>query len=306
MKAIFLFLAFSSISIQYSFANKVDDLKTDTDVARFIVSLDAEFHTKYAERFVINSTEQIIKNRNCNGLAESWGVQSWQKADFNGDGRTDLLVNGYWYNYATYLAIDVGNDKFKLITLSYSPFEKCEISNTISSPYGQLVLFHTNKPDQNSGDNFRKRYPETDTLIYKFESFVEFNKTEAKYNIHSIKFHSGMCLGTCPDFDIEIDKYGQATYNAGMYSPNQGIFEGKIQSKDLDAILNLLNYINVKRLRDNYSVSWTDSPTCTLTIKFSDGSVKKIQDYGEEGTFGLRSVYSLFFALRGNQDWKKN
>jgi hypothetical protein len=32
--------------------------------------------------------------------------------------------------------------------------------------------------------------------------------------------------------------------------------------------------------------------------------VKTIEDYGEEGTLGLRQVYDLLFELRATQQWK--
>jgi hypothetical protein len=51
-------------------------------------------------------------------------------------------------------------------------------------------------------------------------------------------------------------------------------------------------------------VGWTDDQTAWLRIRFSDGTVKEIKDYGLKGTFGLRLIYSIFFDLRSNQDWK--
>jgi hypothetical protein len=67
----------------------------------------------------------------------------------------------------------------------------------------------------------------------------------------------------------------------------------------------VLNYINIGETKNYYAVGWTDDLTCFLTIKFTGGSTKKIKDYGERGTFGLRKLYSLFFDLRNSQHWTK-
>jgi hypothetical protein len=291
------------LSSNFLFANKVDDLKTDDDVAKFIVSLDSNLISKNnSPKLVINSTEEINQNKSCTGLPLNWGLKNWQKVDFNNDGLTDLFAIALWYQYTTFVAIDLGGDKFKLIRINYSTFESCEVSKIIKSKFGTLLLFHTNKPDI-VGTPFRRNHPETDTLIYKFGAFVELNKKSAKYKIDTIIFHSGMCLGTCPDFEIKITKNGKAEYKAGFYSKKQGLFKADLAEENFKEIKNLLNYINIKSLRNNYDVSWTDSPTCTIYIKFSDGSVKKIRDYGELGTFGLREVYNQFFQLTTNQYW---
>ncbi len=112
-----------------------------------------------------------------------------------------------------------------------------------------------------------------------------------------------MCFGTCPVFSIDVDVAGKATYTAGKYSTEEGIFRSRINPNDLNQIRDLINYIGIKDLKDYYRVNWSDYPTCWITVKFDDGSSKKIEDYGELGTFGLRKLYKLFFELRNNQDW---
>ena len=77
------------------------------------------------------------------------------------------------------------------------------------------------------------------------------------------------------------------------------------KEKDYSKIVELLNYIDFPNLKDNYAVNLTDDQTCTLTIIYNNGKVKKIEDYGLIGTFGLDRFYSLMFELRFNQEWKK-
>jgi hypothetical protein len=83
-----------------------------------------------------------------------------------------------------------------------------------------------------------------------------------------------------------------------------GDFTSIIKPADLNEIHDIINYISIKNLKDYYSIGATDNYTCTIRIKFNDGSIKYISDYGEQGTFGLKLLYSKFFKLINNQDWK--
>jgi hypothetical protein len=307
MRKLLLFLTLSLTS-QYASANKVDDLKTDKDVAVFITSLDTRFHQKNSQ-FVVMPTDDIIKSLECDFNIKAFGIKNWEKVDFNNDGLTDLLVIGYWHEYTSYVAIDKGNNKFKLISIYYSPFSGCEITRVSKINGSPVLLFHTNKGEVNPNEKrlyMLKEIPITDTLIYKFDAFVELNKDPSEYKIASIKFETTRCFGTCPVFSIEINKSGNATYNAGIYSQQEGVFKTYINSNALKEIYDLINYTSIKKLKDDYEVNWTDSPTCFLTVKFSDGTEKKIKDYGELGTFGLQKLYAIFFDLRNSQYWQQD
>lgn len=297
-----LFTIFCLIySAQLSFANKVDDLKSDKDVLNFIKTVDTVMiNPKYSDNIVLPSTKDILKNKNCDPDAWSWSVKNWVKADFNDDGHTDLLVTVLWDNYTSYVAIDKGDNTFKLININYSPFTNCELINTVNINNKQLILFHYTKPADHIT---QKTTPETDTLVFKFNSFIELSNDITAYKINSILFSTGPCEGSCPIFSMKIDKRGNATYNAISLNKKDGNFKATIKKEDLDTILSLLNYINIKQLKNKYSVNWFDAPGCSIKIKFVDGSVKTISDYGEQGTFGLKRLYALLFDLRDSQNW---
>ena len=300
-----LFIAFFLLfSSQIVFANKVDDLKTDEDVQKFFVSIDTNLISpKYARDVKVFSTARILNDENCYPSAKNWGVKNWVKADFNNDGRTDLLVTIYWESYTNYIAIDKGDNTFQLINISYSPSPQCELINTIKKDNMQLVLFHRinfyfQKHRQNA-----IIHSETDTLIYKFGGFVELNRKPVHYKIDSITFNTGACYGTCPTFEISIDKFGNAGYIAGQWSKKPGTYKAIISKDDLNKLDSIINYIAIKKLKNSYAVNWTDSPTCSIKVNFADGSVKYISDYGELGTFGLQEIYNRFFNFTANQNW---
>jgi hypothetical protein len=305
IKSLLISLCFI-LSSTFSFANKVDDLKTDNDVLKFIVSIDTNMiNPKYSKNIKIVPTEHILNDNNCDPNTTTWGIKNWVKTDFNNDGRTDLLVILVWDDYSSFVAIDKGNNTFQLIRIYYSGFEECELTNTIKKDNYQLVLFHVSKDVRKKDGSFRyDKISETDSLIYKFNDFVELNRNPANYKINSISFSTSGCFGTCPQFEINIDNKGHAGYVAGIYAEKeQGTYHCKVRRQILDTLSAMINYINIKNLKNNYDVSWTDFPTCVIKVKFSDGSVKEINDYGELGTFGLRALYGYFFKLRQSQEW---
>lgn len=311
MKKLLLISSFL-FSALVTFANTVDSLKTDSDVVNFLNIL-------VKKQWPLN--RKLTK------------VNSWQKIDFNTDKNTDLLVEVLdSYYHPTYLiAIDIGKNEFKLIHFGIR--EDGKILDIIKYNNIPLIVFNSSYyPAIYSKGNFSrpKKENRTDTLIYKYDNFVEFNKNPDQYQIDSITFSSlwgwrgrddTPPKNTNPDQNLEISSNCKATYtsnrNSATYVFTKGVkrpprhpktdlgtFKGKIKKSDLEDIYNLINYLSIKKLNDRYAVTFTDETSCYVRIKFKDGSTKYIADYGGEGTFGLKNLYAKLFALRDSQDWK--
>ncbi|WP_429384055.1 hypothetical protein [Mucilaginibacter sp. UYCu711] len=257
-------------------------------------------------------------------------VNSWQKIDFNTDKNTDLLVEVLDSNYPpTYLiAIDIGYNQFQLIHLGLREGDK--IVDIIKDNEVPLIVFSSSSYIYPKGYLPKKKETHLDTLIYKFGGFVELNRDPSHYKIDSITFSSlwgwygrentPPKFVEKPDNMIVINHSGKAvltnnrtnvfyTVAKGQKPPRDpkttvGVFKGKIKKADLEEIYNLINYISIKKLNDRYTIYVTDLDSSYLCIKFADGSVKLIADYGNQATWGLRSLFSKLYALRGNQNWK--
>ncbi|MES2427135.1 MAG: hypothetical protein V4560_09180 [Bacteroidota bacterium] len=315
-----------------TFANKVDELKTDSDVVKFLKPLQESFNYIGAPSLKIYSTEDIVKKSNCDSLVSTWHIKNWQKVDLNNDHRTDLLAIVNWYYiFCNYIAIDKGDNTFQLIQLGQSATDGCQLINAINYNNQELIELHGSYP-KSSRDFLKKNkwLPNTDTLVYKYGNFVEFNKEPSNYKIDSITFSSlwgwfghGNTPRKNPDYVdrvIEIDRSGNAVLTnnkdfvyyilaKGEKKPHDpgtvsGTFKTKLKNTDLEAIYHLINYLSIKKLNDVYAVRWSDATSSYIRIKFTDGSVKYIADYGGSGTFGLRDLFSKFYALIKNQDWK--
>lgn len=233
---------------------------------------------------------------------------SWLKADFDGDNRLDLLVTGYRNStsarrYVTCF-LDLGEQKFTEIRLAAGGYncDAAQLGYVGSKP----VIFYTHSQIQ--GARFtenRKLICKQDTLVFRKNGFVEYNRTPRDYRIEKVVFSTDACYGTCPIFTLQLARNGAATYHAEQYNKLKGNFTTIVQAQPLAEIWTLLNYLNFPRLQTNYSIAATDHPTCTLTITYGGGKVKTITDYGERGTFGLGQVYELLFTLRTTQAWQK-
>jgi hypothetical protein len=241
-------------------------------------------------------------------------IRHWNKLDINNDGLTDLLVIGFIQSanannvFRSYLIMDKGVGGFRIIpivylTLSFSNLSTCEYVTLLKRSM-DFIVFHRNelilKPTR-----WVDRSRHTDTLTYKFGELIEYNHTPEHLNINSISFSTGGCLGECPIYSIDIDAKGGLLYDAYEYNEVKGKFKSKITKTHLAEIINVLNYIKIKKLQNKYRVPWTDDQTGTLTINFSNGESKELSDYGMMGSFGLQKLYSLLFDLRTNQKWQK-
>ncbi|MCJ8153122.1 DUF6438 domain-containing protein [Chryseobacterium sp. SSA4.19] len=141
-------------------------------------------------------------------------------------------------------------------------------------------------------------------------------KGNSKYSV--VEYEAGACFGSCPIFKLTINPDRTAVLEAEHFNfskefaksefdkPREGTFKGTIKEADYNKLIVLLDELNVKSLNDKYGTrNISDLPTSYLRIKFSDGTVKNVEDYGKRGTEKLSQVYKFFEDLRLNQQWTK-
>ncbi len=287
---IFIFMAFALK------ANDIDELKTNQDVESFLRShfpafVDAQI--AYRDFLYPDPLEQKV--------ADSLGIKLWQKADFDLNGKTDLLVymNTGGKNYLIVI-LDEGKS-YHVSFLSRYPFAETYfpvVRKMGTTPL--LILYKTCSYCHGKFDGIAG----IDSLVYRFGGVVEPGVASRKYNIEKIEAATHPCTSACPVFDISINSNRSAQYNAIKYNDTTGNFTCLIDTVNYNKIIALLNYIDFPDKRNDYSVTWTDDQAITLTITYNGGKVKKIVDYGERGTYGLNLLYSWLYLLRTNQEWK--
>ena len=272
--------------------NKIDEITSSKEIEDLLKYLNPAFST-----FHVNDSLKFL-NVDCKRLSDSLHCAPWFKADLDNNGYTDLVVIGGWDNHAIFCILDSGNNKFTFNRLTRKIFQNCtfpvlkKINNT-----NVLLYYSLNDPLQGN--------IKVDTLIYKFGDFVDYNSSSKNNNIEKIELTSHECYGQCPQFKLVIDSNGEAEYNAIKFNRTYGDFEGTIDEKNFDQLIQLLNYIDFPNLRNKYAVSWKDDQNCTLTITYDNGKTKTIYDDGLHGTFGLERVYQILFEWRDNQQWTR-
>jgi hypothetical protein len=284
--------------------NTIDQLKTTDEVVMFVKDVNPKFAENKHRKFQIKSTDSIAKDLDCGGIFKNWNIKNWEKTDINNDGKTDLLFIAYWYNYMPYAILDLGNNNFRIFDLSNSIFEECELVKPIKIRQKNEILLYHSKSVLDTNLDYKSN-PKIDTLTYKFNSFIEINsQKKVDYEIESIAYKTNHSTGFSPVFELKINNQGYANFNGVQYNNFQGISSKPISIELFNELKELLEYIKVKKLENNYEVPWTDDQTAILKIKFIDGSIKEIKDYGLQGSFGLKTVYSKLTKIATETDWK--
>lgn len=267
-------------------ANEIDRLKTVEDVNTFLKNKSKNKKIDYFGETKWDTSGQVINEK-------------FLKIDLNDDGLTDLIVNGTYL----FVVLDMSNNDFSFHFIDSGAFllRKYLLARIDSS--GNQPMMIVKSYDEEAKYEKKAVKPTYDTLLIKYDGLTEYHRYSDSLGISKLSFSTTMCFGTCPVFELVILADGTAQYNAIKYNPEQGNFEGKIDSKLLAKLFGLVEYLNLRDLRDRYQVNWTDDQTCNLKVEYKNGVTKSIQDYGLVGTFGLQRLYNMLFALRASQTW---
>lgn len=277
--------------------NKIDDIETVGQIQKLLKSIDK----RYAD-FKVDQTTSTDKN--CKRVYDSLKVKPYTKADFDNNGYTDLIVVGKLNDPTIVCIFDQGENKFSINRLTRRSFQDCSFPVVNTNGTLPTIDYYYFKESEDWRQYDTTRDLQSKKLIYKFGYFIEYNDLPKDYTIHKIEYSTTMCFGTCPVFNLTIKSDHSAIYNALKHNKPDGEFYGTIDDKTYAELVRLLNYIDFPKLKDSYSVGWTDDQTCTLKITYDNSKTKTITDYGKIGTYGLNRVYDFLFALRQNQQWK--
>ena len=264
--------------------NAIDNLKTDDDVRAFLKG-----------KINFRDDQDILSNDKASGN-DKLGRTKFLKIDLNGDGLTDLVVNGAYL----FAVVDDGKGHFKTEFIDRGAFyeSKYALADVYNGSGTPKVIVR--KLSHYGDDEIKLRY---DTLVMGFNGFVEYNNI-TENDIEEVSLSTSGCFGECPVFDLTVGSDGTAVFNAIKYNDHKGKLQCEIDSASLGKLFRLANYIHPRLLHNEYAVNWTDDQTARLTVTFKDGTTKIIKDYGMIGTFGLERLYNAISRLRKSQNWE--
>ena len=283
--------------------NYIDSIENVKQIEDLLTKIDTNLR-----KFKVNSKMKFY-DKDCQKISDSLKIEPWTKSDFDNNGLTDILVVGEYYDHAIFCILDKGNGKYEIKRITRRSFQDCSFPLVIENKnYTEINYFFRDEEDSYD-DRIQKRKLIMKTLIFKNDDFIEKNKNIINHKITQIEYSTSGCFGTCPSFIITINQNRDITFDAKYYNEIngkeiKGKFKSKVDENKYKEIIDLINYLDFVKLKNNYSVNWTDDQTCTLKINYDNGKVKTIKDYGLIGTFGLNRTYKLLSELRLVQNWE--
>jgi len=286
MKKILCLLMFL-LNSSFIFSQNINKLRTFKQTAKF---LKKHVNKKYTFKEVFDREKEFDEEDFTNYV---------KKIDINNDGYTDLIVDGY---LSLIIVINEGNNKFKELKFENRKrsLENNPELDTIIKTGGEIVLVFKTKIynfDEKIDSNVKFNI---DSLTVKYRELVEYKMSKANSKIREVKFSTSGCFGTCPIFEIKLTSDRNLEYKGEEFTNYKGIKNLKLNQSNYNDLIGLLEYADLKHLKDHYSVNWTDDQAGTLKIIYENGDVKDIYDYGLFGTINLRVIYKKFFEINKN------
>ncbi len=131
-------------------------------------------------------------------------------------------------------------------------------------------------------------------------------KPKNQFTYKTISFGSSGCFGTCPSFDLEINKSGEVVYNGYYFVKKEGNYTAKRNDQFYTILKDKLKYIDFNNLKKEYEAGWTDDQTVGLVVE-TDNKVYSVSVYGtDREPAQLRTVFEYVFSNYENLKWVKS
>ena len=112
---------------------------------------------------------------------------------------------------------------------------------------------------------------------------LKFHKVKRKnqFVYRTVSFGSSGCFGTCPSFDLELNKSGEVLYSGYHFVKKEGQYVAKKDAEFYAVLKDKLMYIDFRKLRKSYEANWTDDQTIGFVVETKD-KVYKTRVYGAD------------------------
>jgi hypothetical protein len=224
--------------------------------------------------------------------------------DFNNDGRLDLVVsyvesmimNKYYFDFkiVVFVSNATGGYDVKDIWQRYEHLLGRIIKGNSENKYFVIARQWT---------DFGKEVLQFDTLYYYQGEFINMGPTCNK-SFESIEYY------TTSNWLAASSRYSYFTVFANgiirredFDLGNKKVYQCQLKREDFDSLSNLICAVNLWELKDRYEIENVyDIGTSHLVINYQN-EVKKIDDYGHWGNFGLGALYAVLRRLSSEAEW---
>ena len=288
----FLFCFFSNYATSQL---SIEGIKSDSDAVKFVQYYGNKYKKGWKDVGVDLENVNSVKNLKADErkFTDSVTKRKWIKQDFNGDGKNDLIFCGRIYHsqMAVLAFMSFEDDSIsctELGTILSTKFPST-ISEKVVDGIEMLELGQFYK--KNMISEFESAY-EKDLLIYKYGGFIEYNPNKIK----KIEFDSIVYKISSP-WGFGFSSPRLWLYKDGTFKVFRKNSQQKIDLNAVQEINDLLSYIHLKRSKSKYYLlNVSDLSTAYMEVYYR-GRVKKIEDYGMSGTYGLVLLYTKFWMM---------
>ena len=159
----------------------------------------------------------------------------------------------------------------------------------------KLVIVPVTKKEELAEKNYKKLNSEP---FFKEEQYIFYNRGQliSKINFNKITFHASTCFGTCKSMSVEVNNDGSVYYQGRIYTKEfTGNFEGKLNSKDLNQLKNIVNRSQLKVLDQQWEQLSrpNDTPRYNYIVELTDGKLIEINTNDQHPILDRLSEYFL-------------
>jgi hypothetical protein len=265
--------------VKSRFITKIDSLKSEEDIVNFI-----------KEKFPDVDCKHISMNAALPDFAVKDQSPRWSVNDIDGNNYKDLIVNlnldHTFYSYVIF----ADSAKYSICPLN-SIWE-------YAGSFSKFVSINNNPAILLSGYALGNTLV-TDTLIYKFESIIEYNPNFNNNKINKLEMQlsaSGIEADHFPNIDATIDFTNDSSSCHKWFSnPAFKSFVYVVPKADIHKILNILKYADLNTIkRRKFDTGKSDQLSSKMKI-YSDKKTIVVSDFGLEGSYTLREIYKLVY-----------
>lgn len=307
MKKVLFYISILFFGFSFGQNNqRIENLKTDKEILDFVI---LQIENKYPSEWKV-ITE--LKTSTFNNET----FESYYKADFNSDNQLDLLLNTS--DYKSFIILS-DNHNYKFIELNTCFVENCysKVIDDNSQPKIKVVreLIKENFESSISEDTFYKEV-ENKILVIDNNKLYEYPRFEKKLNIKSIQFKVNSCYGSCPVFNLilnknntslfiaEVNNLEETTLKSDIFRVNEGYYQHIFSDYEWNLLENEFSKIKFNSNEIQIVQAGFDQASAELIIELSNGENIFLYDYGLCLDYNLVSLYEYLFGLRTEINWQ--
>lgn len=122
--------------------------------------------------------------------------------------------------------------------------------------------------------------------------------------IRSISLLRGGCYGTCPIYEVTLNRSGSAAWEGEAFTERLGSYRGSVEAEEFELVASLVDRCGFFAWKDDYPPSGTDLPPYSITV-VRGSETKQVSAWGDSpGPQNFHVIARLMDAVADRIDWE--